>query len=53
MIEWRVIESENTPQGRYGHRTITHNNKMFMFGGFNGKGRSDETFEFDLGTVVY
>ena len=46
---WKRFETQENPSGRYGHRAICYMHKMILFGGYNGKDRLNDTYEFDLG----
>lgn len=45
---WSKHEVPQSPSGRYGHRAVVWRNKMIIFGGYNGKERLNDTYEYDL-----
>ncbi|KAJ5074183.1 hypothetical protein M0811_00812 [Anaeramoeba ignava] len=49
--EWTgPIQSENAPSPRYSHTAVVYNNKMWVFGGFDGSVQSNSVYTFDFAT---
>jgi len=48
LTRWSKTDSPGSPSGRYGHRAVVYQDKMILHGGYNGKDRLNDTYEFDL-----
>ena len=48
----KVVAKGETAQGRWGHTAVIHSSKMFVFGGFNDDGYSNQLFVLDLSKLL-
>lgn len=54
-MTWTEIHRENKalfPPGLRGHSANLVGNKIFLFGGYDGRGRSSELFVLNVGTSL-
>lgn len=52
-VKYRVSHNNDPPTGRAEHTAIVYLNRMFIFGGYDGKRKLNETFIFDFATKTW
>lgn len=53
-LEWKLVEATGTvPSPRHFHNGVIVGQRLYVFGGFDGKVWKDDIFVLDLGKTVY
>jgi len=52
-LRWRVIDAINSPSARSQHTAVFKNNRLFVFGGFNGTSCLNDFYYLDLETNTW